>query len=108
VGLHIARAKWPSKNGKVYESIYLRHSYREAGKVEKRKIANLTHCPPEIIAAIELALKNKGDLRVLRSLREVEGGGSCLSIPTPRSQSGALLHALDISPPKPFHTPPPT
>ena len=26
----------------------------------------------------------------------VEGGGSCLRIPTPRAQSRALLHALDI------------
>ena len=69
--MHIARAKWPSKNGKVYESIYLRHSYREGGKVQKRNIANLTHCPPEVITAIELALKNKGDLTALRSLKEV-------------------------------------
>lgn len=69
--MHIARAKWPSKNGKVYESVYLRHSYREGGKVQKRNIANLTHCPPEVITAIELALKNKGDLTALRSLKEV-------------------------------------
>jgi hypothetical protein len=69
--MHIARAKWPSKNGKVYESIYLRQSYREAGKVQKRDIANLTHCPPEVIAAIELALKHRGDLAVLKSLKEV-------------------------------------
>jgi len=69
--MHIARAKWASKNGKVYESIYLRHSYREGGKVQKRNIANLTHCAPEVIAAIELALKNKGDLAALKSLKEV-------------------------------------
>ena len=69
--MYIARAKWASKNGKVYESIYLRHSYREGGKVQKRNIANLTHCAPEVIAAIELALKNKGDLTALKSLNEV-------------------------------------
>ena len=69
--MHIARAKWLSKNGKVYESIYLRHSYREDGKVQKRDIANLTHCAPEEIAAIELALKHKGDLAALKSLKEV-------------------------------------
>jgi hypothetical protein len=70
--MHISRAKWPSKNGKVYESIYLRHSYREGGKVQKRNIANLKHFPPQVITAIELALKNKGNLAVLRSLKEVE------------------------------------
>lgn len=70
--MYIARAKWPSKNGKVYESIYLRQSYREGRKVKQRNIAKLTHCPPEVIGAIELALKNKGDLAALKSLKEVE------------------------------------
>jgi len=60
------------QNGKVYESIYLRESYRQGRKVKKRNISNLTHCPPEVIAAIELALKNKGDIATLKSLKEVE------------------------------------
>ena len=69
--MHIARAQWPSANGKVYQSIYLRESYREGKKVQKRNIANLTHCRPEEIAAIELALHYKGDLAALGSLQQV-------------------------------------
>src|ERR1035437_6666034 len=66
--MYVARALWPSSNGKTYQSIYLRESFRQDGKVKKRDIANLTHCDPAEIAAIELALKHKGDLRALASL----------------------------------------
>ena len=55
--MHGARARWPSSNGRTYESICLRESFRQDGKVKKRDIANLTHCDPAEIAAIELALK---------------------------------------------------
>src|SRR5271157_3231928 len=68
VDMHVARARWPSSNGKTYESIFLRESFRQDGKVKKRDIANLTHCDPAEIAAIELALKHKGDLAALASL----------------------------------------
>ena len=71
VVMHISRASWSSSNGKVYESIYLRESYREGPHVRKRNIANLTHADPREIAAIELALKHKGDLAALRSLDQV-------------------------------------
>src|SRR5580700_8801082 len=70
--MHVARALWPSSNGKTYESIYLRESFRQDGKVKKRDIANLSHCDPAEIAAIELALKHKGDLSVLASLDGVQ------------------------------------
>lgn len=66
--MYIARASWPSSNGKVYESIYLRESYRDGDRVRKREIANLTHCDPNEVAAIELALEFKGNLAVLGSL----------------------------------------
>ncbi len=72
VDMHVARAHWPSANGKVYESIYLRESYREGSRVRKRNIANLTHCDPKEIAAIELALKCKGDLAALGSLESIQ------------------------------------
>lgn len=72
VGMHVARALWPSSNGKIYQSIYLRESFRENGKVKKRDIANLTHCDPAQIAAIELALKHRGDLTVLGSLDRIQ------------------------------------
>jgi len=70
--MYIARAKWESKNGKVYESVWLRQSYREDGQVKTRNVANLKHCRREEIDAIELALKYKGDLAVLGSRREVK------------------------------------
>jgi hypothetical protein len=70
--MHISRAKWKSANGKVYESIYLRESYREGGKVKKRQVANLTHCTREEVAAIELALKHKDNLSALCSVKDVQ------------------------------------
>lgn len=70
--MYVARATWPSSNGKSYESIYLRESYRVGPHVRKRDIANLTHCEPKQVAAIELALKFKGDLSVLGSLDNIQ------------------------------------
>jgi hypothetical protein len=70
--MHVARANWLSANGKTYQSIYLRESFRVGDKVQKRNIANLTHCDPEEIAAIELALKHRGDLKALNSVAQVE------------------------------------
>lgn len=72
VGMYVAETKWPSSNGKIYQTIYLRESYREDGKVKKRDIANLTHCDPDEIAAIKLALKHKADLSVLTSPNQVQ------------------------------------
>ena len=69
--MYVARASWPSSNGKTYESIYLRESFRDGDRVRKRDIANLTHCDPQEIAAIELALKFKGHLAALGSLDQV-------------------------------------
>jgi len=72
VDMHVARAHWPSANGKIYQSVYLRQSFRDGHQVRKRNIANLTHCDPNQVAAIELALKYKGDLAVLGSLRQIQ------------------------------------
>ena len=69
--MYVARASWPSSNGKVYESIYLRESYRDGPHVRKRNIANLTHADPQEIAAIELALRCKGNLAALGSLDQI-------------------------------------
>ena len=67
--MHVVENK--SKVGKkIYHSVLLRESYRENGKVKKRSIANLSHCTAEEIAAIKLALKNKGDLGALESIKE--------------------------------------
>lgn len=72
VDMYISRASWPSSNGKTYRSIYLRESYRDGPHVRKRNIANLTHCDPKEIAAIELALQFKGDLTMLGSLGQIQ------------------------------------
>src|SRR5260370_25818362 len=72
VDMYIARASWPSDNGKSYQSIYLRESYRDGTHVRKRNIANLTHCDPKEIAAIELALRHKNDLSALASPEQIE------------------------------------
>ena len=71
VDMYVARASWPSSNGKTYQSIYLRESYRDGPHVRNRDIAILTHCDPKEIAAIELALKFKGNLAALGSLDNV-------------------------------------
>ena len=71
VDMYLARASWPSANGKSYQSIYLRESFRDGDHVRKRNIANLTHCDPKEIAAIELALQFKGNLAALGSLDKV-------------------------------------
>jgi transposase len=59
------------QRGKTYIRHLLRHSYREAGKVKKRTVANLSHCSDEEIAAMKLALKHKGDLSVLGTLDDI-------------------------------------
>lgn len=69
--MHIERASWPSANGKVYQSIYLRESYRDGQHVRKRNIANLTHCDPKEVAALDLALKHKDNLAALASLDQI-------------------------------------
>jgi len=69
--MHIVENKSAPKTGKkIYRSVLLRESYRESGKVKKRTIANLSHCTAGEIAAIKLALRHKGDLTVLGSLKE--------------------------------------
>jgi transposase len=70
--MYISRASWPSSNGKTYPSVYLRESYRDGDHVRKRNIANLTHCDPKEIAAVELALQFKGNLAVLGSLDKIQ------------------------------------
>ena len=64
VVMHIVINK--SQHGKkIYNSVLLRESYRENGKVKKRTIANLSACSDEEVAAIRLALQNKNNLENL-------------------------------------------
>ena len=57
---------------KTYKRHLLRESYRENGQVKHRTIANISHCSPEEIEAIKLALKYKNNLSVLADIREVK------------------------------------
>jgi len=52
---------------KIYNSIFLRKSYRENGKIKKRTIAKLSNCTSEEIEAIKLALKHKNDITQLHA-----------------------------------------
>ena len=57
----------------------LRDSFRQDGKVKHRTIANVSSCSPEEIQALKLALRHKGDLTTLASLRDatLHQGLSC-------------------------------
>lgn len=60
-----------TQGGRTYVRHLLRDSYRENGKVKHRTLANLSRCSEAEIAAIKLALKHKGDLTNLGSVKEV-------------------------------------
>src|SRR6266567_658137 len=45
--------------GRTYERHLLRRSYRDGGKVRKETLANLSHLPPEAIAAVRAVLAGK-------------------------------------------------
>lgn len=56
--------------GRKYTRHLLRESYRENGHVRKRTIANISHCSPDEIQAITLALKHKADLHALGDINQ--------------------------------------
>ena len=53
------------RGDKIYTRHLLRETYREGKKVKHRTIANLSHCKPEEIEAIRLALRHKKDFSLL-------------------------------------------
>ena len=44
---------------KVYETHLLRRSYREDGKVKNQTLANLSHLPPQALAAVQATLRGQ-------------------------------------------------
>jgi transposase len=60
------------RGSKTYTRNLLRTSYREDGKVKHKTVLNLSICSQEEIAAIKLALKHKGNLTTLASIKEVK------------------------------------
>src|SRR5262249_20424263 len=71
-----SRSHQTLKDGSVrtYERHLLRRSFRDGGKVRKETLANLSHLPPEAIAAVRAVLAGKalvdadGAVEVERSL----------------------------------------
>jgi hypothetical protein len=59
------KTRKPPRSGQTYTRYLLRESYREEGKVKHRTIANLSHCSPQEIEAIRLALRHKENLQAL-------------------------------------------
>ena len=57
---------------KTYTRYLLRDSFRKDGKVKHRTIGSLSSCSHEEIVAIKLALKHKGDLAHLVSLKQIK------------------------------------
>ncbi len=56
--MHVARVRKTIK-GKTYESVLLRHSYRQGQQVKHRTLASLTALPPQVVDAIEGMLKGE-------------------------------------------------
>ncbi len=55
--MHVARVR--TIKGKTYESVLLRHSYRQGQQVKHRTLASLTALPPQVVDAIEGMLKGE-------------------------------------------------
>jgi len=71
--MYVTETQSKSPDGaKRYRCVLLRESYRDAaGRVKNRTIGNLTHCKPQEIAAIRLALAHKDDLGALGAMGDV-------------------------------------
>jgi len=74
--MFIAINKSKHSSGKVYQSILLRESYREGGKVKKRTIANLSSCSEDEINLIKNALNQKNTPKPLAGGFEIHQGRS--------------------------------
>jgi hypothetical protein len=68
--MYVTQTTSASKSGQPYLCTLLRESYREGSVVKNRTIANLSHCKPEEIAAIRLALEHKENLAELGSIED--------------------------------------
>ncbi len=72
--MHVARVR-SVHEGRAYESVLLRQTYREGGRVRHRTLASLTALPAAAVDALERALRGEtlvpaagGGLRIIRSL----------------------------------------
>jgi len=89
--MYIEKIPTKRKNGEIsHLCILLRESYRENGKVKKHTIANLTHCNPDEVAAMEYALEHKEDLSASQA------AGDTVKLRQGKS-AGAVLVLYEIS-----------
>ncbi|MGH3032219.1 MAG: IS1634 family transposase, partial [Gaiellaceae bacterium] len=88
--VHVATTRRHYK-GRVYESVLLRQSYREGGKVKNRTVGNLSHLPPRVIESVRAGLAGRvlidaeEGFEVVRSLPHGHVGGAL-----------GVLRALDL------------
>jgi hypothetical protein len=68
--MYVTQTTSTSKSGQPYLCTLLRESYRKGSVVKNRTIANLSHCKPEEVAAIRLALEHKENLAELGSIED--------------------------------------
>jgi Transposase DDE domain len=112
---HVARVKKTHVDGqghrRVYESVYLRRTFRDGGKVRHQTLANLSMLPEAAIAAIEATLKGQtlvvagSEFTLARSLHHGDGAAVAvmarkLGLPAllgPACRSRDLVLALIIS-----------
>ena len=89
--MHVARNKrtYVAKSGeqRAYESVLVRRTYREGGKVRHETLANLSALPAEAVAAVEATLK--GERLVLA------GQAATITASVPHGHSAAV-HAMAV------------
>jgi hypothetical protein len=56
--MHVARIRRTVK-GKTFESVLLRQSYRQDGKVKHRTLAHMTHWPDQLVSVIERSVRGE-------------------------------------------------
>jgi hypothetical protein len=101
--MYITEVLTKTTTGKVAHCcILLRESYREAGKIKTRTLANLTHCPPNDIAALRWALQHKqAFLSPTDSARVLERLASDALSTEDRALLGRLVQVLHTAPARP-------
>ncbi|MDD4868550.1 MAG: IS1634 family transposase [Mycobacterium sp.] len=113
--VHVAKVRNTHVTGsgekRCYESVYLRRTFRQDGKVRNETVANLSGLPAETIAAIEATLKGQalvvagsefettrslphGDVAAVAAMARQLGMSALLG---PRSRSRDLVLGLIIS-----------
>jgi hypothetical protein len=84
--VHVAVVKSKYKD-RTYETVLLRHTYREDGKVKNETLANLTSLPPDAIEVLRAALKGETLVSLAHSFEIVTS--------RPHGHVRAVLEAMD-------------